>query len=76
VIGSSAKWSRFRARLAEAGHTPEAIAMITSPIGVPELVGKEPAVIAVGVATRLIPDLVEGAPKSSARMSPTDSALT
>jgi xanthine dehydrogenase accessory factor len=57
VIGSSAKWSRFRARLAEAGHTPEAIETITSPIGVPELVGKEPAVIAVGVAAALIPQL-------------------
>ncbi len=31
-----------------------AIAMITSPIGLPELAGKEPAVIAVGVAAKLI----------------------
>ena len=28
--------------------------MITSPIGLPELSGKEPAVIAVGVAAKLI----------------------
>jgi xanthine dehydrogenase accessory factor len=55
VIGSSAKWSRFRAHLAEAGHSAEAIEMITSPIGVPEVTGKEPAVIAVGVAAALIP---------------------
>jgi xanthine dehydrogenase accessory factor len=57
VIGSSAKWTRFRIRLTEAGHPPEAIDTISSPIGVPELVGKEPAVIAVGVAASLIPRL-------------------
>ncbi len=62
VIGSSAKWSRFRIQLAEAGHPPEAIAMITSPIGVPELVGKDPAVIAVGVAAALLPHLHSGSP--------------
>ena len=40
----------------------EAIAMITSPIGLPELVGKEPAVIAVGVAAALLPHLQSGSP--------------
>ena len=54
LIGSSAKWSRFRRNLAAAGHSEAAIAMITSPIGLPELAGKEPAVIAVGVAAKLI----------------------
>jgi xanthine dehydrogenase accessory factor len=55
LIGSSAKWSRFRTHLREAGHSAEAVEMITSPIGVPEVTGKEPAVIAVGVAAALIP---------------------
>ena len=36
--------------------------MITSPIGMPELVGKEPAVIAVGVAAALLPHLQSGSP--------------
>ncbi len=54
VIGSRAKWRRFEKRLREEGHSPEALARITSPIGVPELVGKEPATIAVSVAAELL----------------------
>lgn len=54
VIGSSAKWQRFRKRLLEAGHTEASIASLTSPIGRPDLVGKEPAVIAVSVAAELL----------------------
>jgi len=54
LIGSSAKWVRFRAQLADAGHPPEDIARITCPIGDPTLTGKEPAVIAVGVASAVL----------------------
>jgi xanthine dehydrogenase accessory factor len=54
LIGSSAKWTRFQSRLAAEGHPAEAIARITSPIGMPEITGKEPALIAVGVAAQLI----------------------
>ncbi|WP_277875118.1 xanthine dehydrogenase accessory protein XdhC [Kribbella antiqua] len=54
LIGSSAKWTRFRRKLAEDGNTDEAIARITTPIGLPELTGKEPAVIAVSVAAWLL----------------------
>ncbi|WP_405217387.1 xanthine dehydrogenase accessory protein XdhC [Agrococcus sp. Ld7] len=54
VIGSSAKWQRFRKRLREAGHTEAAIDTITSPIGLPELRGKQPAVIAISVAAALV----------------------
>lgn len=54
LIGSRTKWARFRRHLAEAGHSNAAINTITSPIGRPELRGKEPAVIAVGVAAQLI----------------------
>ncbi len=55
LIGSSAKWSRFRRRLeTEGGHTPEAIARIRTPIGLPEITGKEPATIAVSVAADLL----------------------
>ena len=62
LIGSRTKWARFRRRLAEAGHPEASIDTITSPIGLPELGGKEPAVIAVGVAARLIAAM---APRSS-----------
>ncbi len=55
LIGSSAKWARFRRRLeSEGGHTPEAIARIRTPIGLPEITGKEPATIAVSVAADLL----------------------
>src|SRR5690242_16311740 len=54
LIGSSAKWTRFQAQLADAGHSPETIARITCPIGQPGITGKDPAVIAVAVAAELL----------------------
>ncbi|MFI1917983.1 xanthine dehydrogenase accessory protein XdhC [Nocardia sp. NPDC020380] len=55
LIGSAAKWSRFRSRLlTEGGHDPEALARIKTPIGLPDITGKEPAVIAVSVAADLL----------------------
>lgn len=54
LIGSSAKWRRFEKVLAREGHSPEAIARITTPIGLPGLVGKDPATIAVGIAADLL----------------------
>lgn len=54
LIGSSAKWTRFQRKLAEDGNSAEAIARITTPIGLSDLPGKEPAVIAVSVAARLL----------------------
>ncbi|QDO87882.1 xanthine dehydrogenase accessory protein XdhC [Ornithinimicrobium ciconiae] len=54
VIGSSAKWQRFRKRLLEAGHTEAAVATITSPIGLADVPGKQPAVIAISVAATLV----------------------
>jgi xanthine dehydrogenase accessory factor len=65
LIGSSAKWSRFRRALALEGHSPEAIARITSPIGLTgdaALPGKEPAVIAVSVAADLLQRIHASAP--------------
>ncbi len=59
LIGSSAKWARFQAQLAEAGHGPEAIASITCPIGQPGIPGKDPAIIAVAVAAALLAALAE-----------------
>ena len=54
LIGSEAKWRRFQQRLAAEGHSPEALARITTPIGLPGIRGKEPATIAVGVAASLL----------------------
>ena len=54
LIGSSAKWARFRRNLAAYGHRPEALDAIDCPIGLAELTGKQPAVIALGVATVLV----------------------
>jgi xanthine dehydrogenase accessory factor len=54
LIGSSAKWSRFRTKLAQEGRGPEAVARITTPIGLPDVAGKDPATIAVSVAADLV----------------------
>jgi xanthine dehydrogenase accessory factor len=54
LIGSSAKWSTFRRNLAAAGHDATAIARISCPIGLPDISGKEPAVIAVAAAAALL----------------------
>jgi xanthine dehydrogenase accessory factor len=54
LIGSRAKWARFRARLAAAGHPVEAIDRIDCPIGLPGIPGKDPAVIAIAVAAALV----------------------
>ena len=53
LIGSATKWTRFQKRLAELGHSANAIAQITSPIGDPSL-GKHPHAIAVGLAAALL----------------------
>ncbi|MCB5168417.1 xanthine dehydrogenase accessory protein XdhC [Streptomyces bambusae] len=55
LIGSAAKWARFRHRLTtEGGHDPATVDRITTPIGLTGLTGKEPATIAVGVAADLL----------------------
>lgn len=54
LIGSRAKWARFRKRLHEAGHDDAALERIACPIGVGDIAGKHPAVIAVSVAADLL----------------------
>ena len=54
LIGSAGKWARFRHRLAEDGHAAETIGRITTPIGLAEIAGKDPATIAVSVAASLL----------------------
>lgn len=61
LIGSKAKWTRFRKNLSSSGHSEQQIARIQCPIGIPEVTGKQPAVIAVSVAAQLMQMLSEPA---------------
>lgn len=54
LIGSSAKWARFRRNLVAEGHEEAALERVTSPIGLADIAGKDPAVIAVSVAAALL----------------------
>jgi xanthine dehydrogenase accessory factor len=54
LIGSSAKWARFRKILAAEGHSEAGLSRIQTPIGLPDLAGKDPATIALGVAADLV----------------------
>jgi xanthine dehydrogenase accessory factor len=54
LIGSTTKWSGFRRRLAEHGHSAQTIDRIHCPIGLPDITGKHPAVIAISVAASLL----------------------
>ena len=62
LIGSASKWARFRKELLEHGHAEEDLHRVTTPIGVPEVSGKQPAVIAVSVAARILQLIDEAAP--------------
>nr|WP_255579354.1 xanthine dehydrogenase accessory protein XdhC [Deinococcus sp. RIT780] len=65
LIGSAAKWTRFQTQLRDLGHPPAALARVTTPIGLPDLIRgpqrKHPAVIALAVAAQLLP-LIQAAP--------------
>ena len=54
LIGSQTKWATFRHRLLLRGYTPQELAHVTCPIGVPGIAGKEPEVIAVAVAAQIL----------------------
>src|SRR5699024_8903653 len=54
LIGSSAKWARFRKQLTEPRHTAYEIERIQTPIGIDSIRANEPAAIAVSVAAGLL----------------------
>lgn len=54
VIGSATKRARFLSRLKTMGFGEETAARLVCPIGLPDLSGKEPAVIAAGVAVQAL----------------------
>jgi xanthine dehydrogenase accessory factor len=73
LIGSSSKWRRFQTLLAREGHAPDAIARIASPIGLPDLGGKDPSTVAISVAAALVrsfEDEATTASRSGARELP------
>jgi xanthine dehydrogenase accessory factor len=53
LIGSTAKWRRFRAALLDDGHDTFTVDGIRTPIGLPGITAKDPAAIAVSVAAAL-----------------------
>jgi xanthine dehydrogenase accessory factor len=57
LIGSSAKWTRFRSKLVDLGHTTEILDRVRTPIGDPAVTGvagKKPAVVAVSVTVEVL----------------------
>lgn len=54
VIGSRTKAARFRLHLEKSGLSQEQIAKLVSPLGVPEIQGKEPAVVAASITAQLL----------------------
>ena len=54
LIGSKTKWATFRHRLEQRGVSKQELAQVTCPIGLPEIRGKQPEVIAVSVAAQLL----------------------
>jgi xanthine dehydrogenase accessory factor len=54
VIGSTTKRARFVTQLRQAGLPDDLIDALACPIGLPEIAGKEPAVIAASVAAQLL----------------------
>ena len=54
LIGSAAKWSHFQGRLREQGHDDDALARVTTPIGLPGVPGKTPGAIAIATAAQLV----------------------
>ncbi|MGZ2223818.1 xanthine dehydrogenase accessory protein XdhC [Glutamicibacter nicotianae] len=54
LIGSSAKWARFQKHLGSSGFSEQQIAAIQCPIGIEQVRGNQPAVIAVSVAAELL----------------------
>lgn len=54
MIGSRTKWASFRQRLQARGFTASDLDSVACPIGVPGVVGKQPAVIAVAVLAQIL----------------------
>ena len=58
LIGSRTKWATFRHRLEARGFRDDELDRVQCPTGLPGIRGKEPEVIAVAVAARLLQDRI------------------
>ena len=54
LIGSKSKWASFRHALEARGFSKQELAQVTCPIGLAGIRGKQPEVIAAGVAAQLL----------------------
>jgi xanthine dehydrogenase accessory factor len=54
LIGSQTKRAKFLHRLADKGLSPDQLATLVCPIGLPGIAGKEPSVIAISVVAQLL----------------------
>ncbi|MDR6867746.1 xanthine dehydrogenase accessory factor [Microbacterium resistens] len=72
LIGSSSKWTRFQKKLRELGQDDDSLGRVTTPIGIPEVSGKQPAVIAVSVAARILQLIDDAAPVEVPRATEDD----
>ena len=54
LIGSEVKWQHFRRELLEHGLSEADLERVTTPIGLPDVPGKSPQAIAIGVAAQLL----------------------
>ena len=54
LIGSKTKWATFRHRLEARGWPSDALGQVTCPIGLPEITGKEPEVVAASTVAQLL----------------------
>ncbi len=54
LIGSKVKWQHFQKKLLETGFHASDLARVTTPIGLPEIQGKTPEIIAVSVAAQVV----------------------
>jgi xanthine dehydrogenase accessory factor len=54
LIGSATKRARFEHRMRDRGISPEVLARMCCPIGLPGITGKEPEVLAVAVVAQLL----------------------
>ncbi len=54
LIGSASKWAHFRRELGHVGVSNEALARVTTPIGLPGVPGKSPQAVAIAVAAQLL----------------------
>ena len=59
LIGSKSKRQRFVHRFEQRGITPDLIARMTCPIGVPHIQGKAPEIIAMAVVAQLLQQCIQ-----------------